>query len=311
MQEHFTIATRGSLLALWQANYIKSKLLTIHPNMTIDLLTIKTSGDLIQHTPLSKIGGKGLFVKEIEEALLDGRADFAVHSIKDVPMVLPDGLLLGCIPQREIASDCFISYHYPTFSDLPKGARVGTSSLRRQSEILARRSDLVVESLRGNVDTRLRKLKEGQFDAIILASAAVKRLNLNATYMVDLAINEFLPAVGQGALGIECLEEAYDVLVCLAELEDSNTRICVEAERAFLRGLNGSCDVPIAAHGTLVSDASLQLDGLVSSLDGQNIVRKVSLGDATDCENLGLALAEDLLTHGGRTILAQLGVVIE
>ena len=308
MQEHFKIATRGSLLALWQARYIRSKLLAINPKLTIDLVTIKTRGDMIQNQPLSKIGGKGLFVKEIEEALLDGRADLAVHSIKDVPMVLPDGFLLGCVPKREVACDCFLSHKYASLSALPKGAKVGTSSLRRKAQLLAARPDLVVENLRGNVDTRLRKLQEGQFEAIILASAALKRLELSAPYMQDLDVEQFLPAVGQGALGIECLAKAYDVLVLLAELEDRDTRVCVEAERAMLRGLNGSCDVPIAAKATLINADKLRLDGLVADLDGRNIVRKEVFGDPSDAEDLGLALAKDLLASGAQEILAKLAL---
>ena len=306
MQEHFKIATRGSLLALWQANYIRSKLLAIKPNITIELVTVKTKGDMILDTPLAKIGGKGLFVKEIEEALLDGRADLAVHSIKDVPMVLPEGFLLGCMPKREIASDCFLSHKFGSISDLPKGAHVGTSSLRREAQLLAMRSDLVIENLRGNVDTRLRKLKEGQFDAIILASAALKRLNFTAPYMADLDVESFLPAVGQGALGIECLEQAYDVLVLLAVLEDRETRVCVEAERAMLRGLNGSCDVPIAGHATLIGSDKVRLVGLVADLDGSTCIRKMIVGEASDAEDLGAALAQELLDAGGREILAKL-----
>ena len=206
------IATRGSQLALWQANHIREALLSLEPDIEVDLSVIRTRGDKILDVPLSKVGGKGLFVKEIEEALLDCSADLAVHSIKDVPMVLPEKLTLGCIPRREVFTDCLVSEKYATLDDLPHGARVGTSSLRRQAQLLALRPDLEILSLRGNVDTRLRKMKEGEFDAIVLASAGMKRLGLSATYMHELDPAGFVPAVGQGALGIECRADDAKIL---------------------------------------------------------------------------------------------------
>ncbi|MBQ7584941.1 MAG: hydroxymethylbilane synthase [Desulfovibrionaceae bacterium] len=305
MQE-LTIATRGSRLALWQAEYVKAKLLQINPDLNIKLSIIKTKGDIIQDVALAKVGGKGLFVKEIEEALLAKTADLAVHSIKDVPMVLPDGLLLGCIPKREVPWDCFLSLNYPSLKDLPLGARVGTSSLRRQAQLKAWRSDLEILSLRGNVDTRLRKLKEGQFEAIILAEAGLKRLGLSAPYEEELKPQVLLPAVGQGALGLECREDAYEVLVLLAELEDRDTRVCVQAERALLRGLNGSCQVPIAGFATLQKDEELKLTGLVAEVDGSKVILSECVGPAHAAEELGLELAQSLLEQGGKEILAKL-----
>ena len=208
MAKHLVIATRGSRLALWQAEHIKACLQEIDPGLDISFNIIRTKGDVMLDTPLAKIGGKGLFVKEIEQALLEGRADLAVHSIKDVPMTLPKGLLIGCVPKRENASDCFLSEKYKSLEDLPQGALVGTSSLRRQAQILARRPDLLIAPLRGNVDTRLERLKAGNYDAIVLATSGLFRLGLHARHMVPFETDEFVPAVGQGALGIECQEDS-------------------------------------------------------------------------------------------------------
>ena len=212
MRKNLVIATRGSQLALWQAEHVKACLESLEPGLNISLRVIKTRGDIILDVPLSKVGGKGLFVKEIEEALLDGSADLAVHSIKDVPMVLPEGLVLGCVPQREICVDCLLSNRYASLDELPRGARVGTSSLRRQAQLLNLRPDLEILSLRGNVDTRLRKMKEGEYDAIVLASAGLKRLGLSADRMHHFEAASFVPAVGQGALGIECRGDDSEVL---------------------------------------------------------------------------------------------------
>lgn len=305
MRDHFTIATRGSKLALWQAEHVRACLLALHPDLRIDLRIIKTKGDIIQDVPLARIGGKGLFVKEIEEALIQGEADLAVHSVKDVPMDLPDGLLLGCVPKREVPVDAFVSYSYPTLEALPEGGVLGTSSLRRQAQLLNSRHDLVIRNLRGNVDTRLRKLKEGEFDAIILAKAALLRLGLHAPYEASILPTQMLPAVGQGALGIECREDAYDVLVLLAELEDSETRVCIEAERAFLRRLNGGCQVPIGGYARMEGE-NLLLTGLLAEVDGSKLITDTLSGDPVDCEKMGNALAESLLERGGREILAKL-----
>ena len=286
------IATRGSQLALWQANHIREALLSLEPDIEVELSVIRTRGDKILDVPLSKVGGKGLFVKEIEEALLCGSADLAVHSIKDVPMVLPEKLTLGCIPKREIFTDCLVSEKYATLDDLPHGARVGTSSLRRQAQLLALRPDLEILSLRGNVDTRLRKMKEGEFDAIVLASAGMKRLGLSATYMHELDPAGFVPAVGQGALGIECRADDAKILALLARL-------------AFLTGLDGGCQVPIGAHADVL-DGMVRLDGLVAECDGSQVLRRAVMGPATEAARLGRDLASDLKQEGAGDILARL-----
>ena len=299
------IATRGSRLALWQAEHVKARLQALHPELAISLSIIKTKGEIIQDVPLATIGGKGLFVKEIEEALLSKKADLAVHSIKDVPMVLPDGLLLACIPKREKPCDVFCSMRYAHFSDLPKNAKVGTSSLRRQAQILHKRPDLTVESLRGNIDTRLRKLAEGQYDAIILAEAGLSRLGLSSPCMERFEPSFLLPAVGQGALGIECREDHYRALCLLAELEDWETRVCVEAERGFLAGLDGGCQVPIAGHALLQGE-TLCLRGLVGEIDGSRLIRAEKSGPSSEARELGLALASEVLDQGARLILEAL-----
>jgi len=306
MRKHLIIATRGSRLALWQAEHVKDLLESLDSQLRVSLNIIKTKGDIIQDVPLSKVGGKGLFVKEIEEALLEGRADLAVHSIKDVPMQLPDGLILGCVPPRETPTDCFLSVQYADVNRLPYGAHVGTSSLRRQAQLLALRPDLRISSLRGNVDTRLRKLEEGEYDAIILASAGLVRLGLTAPYMTPLETDTFLPAVGQGAIGIECREDDYDLLVLLASLEDRTTRVCVDAERAFLAGLEGGCQVPIAGHARLLDEETLFLQGLVAEVDGSRILRGEKKANAADAATLGQSLALALLNKGGRAILEKL-----
>ena len=306
MRNTLTIATRGSRLALWQAEHIKSCLQAIAPELEIRLNVIKTKGDIILDVPLAKVGGKGLFVKEIEEALLNGEADLAVHSMKDVPMELPQGLLLGCVPPRENPTDCLLSCQYGSVAALPQNACVGTSSLRRQAQLLAQRPDLRIESLRGNVDTRLRKLREGVYDAIVLASAGLNRLELTAPCMHSLDPQVFLPAVGQGALGIECREDDYDLFALLAQLEDTPTRVCVEAERGFLAGLEGGCQVPIAGHARLLDDDTLCLEGLVAEVDGSRILRAQKQGHTSQARQWGLELASEILDQGGRAILEKL-----
>ncbi len=306
MRRHLVIATRGSRLALWQANHVKDWLEQLDLALSVSLNIIKTRGDVIQDVPLAKVGGKGLFVKEIEEALLDRRADLAVHSIKDVPMVLPDGLILGCVPPREACTDCFLSMEYSSIEDLPHGAHVGTSSLRRQAQLLARRPDLRISSLRGNIDTRLGKLHTGNYDAIILATAGINRLGLLAPHMVPLEADDFLPAAGQGALGIECLEDNYDLFVLLASMEDGPTRVCVDAERSFLAALDGGCQVPIAANARLVDDEELYLQGLVAEPDGSLILRAEKTGHTADAKKIGEAVATELLDNGAREILSKL-----
>lgn len=299
-----TIATRGSQLALWQAGYIRDNIIRTQPQMHVNILHIKTRGDTILDVPLAKVGGKGLFVKEIEEALLDGRADVAVHSMKDVPMDLPQGLILGCIPLREDAADVLLSARYASIDALPKGARVGTSSLRRQAQLLALRPDLRIHPLRGNVDTRLRKLMENAYDAIVLAHAGLIRLGLSAPHM-RVMDTRFVPAVGQGALGIEYRADRTDVHELLAFLEHNPTRICVEAERGFLAGLEGGCQVPIAGHAVMTGADSFCLEGLVAETDGSRVLREHIHGTAKNARATGYALAERLLASGARNILAR------
>ena len=302
-----TIATRGSNLALRQAGLVKEALENRYGgSVAVDLLVVKTKGDLILDVPLAKVGGKGLFVKEIEEAVLAGRADMAVHSLKDVPMETAAGLCLGVIMERGDPADVFLSHNYASLATLPPGGALGTSSLRREAQSLALRSDLRVASLRGNVETRLRKLAEGEFDAIILAAAGLERLNLSAPYSERLAPDEFLPAAGQGALGIEFREEREDLRELLAFLEHTPTRLCVEAERGFLAGLNGDCKTPIAAHATLKNGGGIELSGLVASRDGVEIIRQSLAGPEHSPRALGLKLAECLKTAGADKILTAL-----
>ncbi len=306
MRKHLVIATRGSRLALWQAEYIKKLLEELDPALRISFNVIKTSGDAILDAPLSQIGGKGLFVKEIEEAILAGRADLAVHSVKDVPMQLPDGLILGCVPKRATPTDCFVSNSFACLDELPIGAHIGTSSLRRQAQLLAKRPDLRISSLRGNIDTRLNKLAENKYDGIILATAGLIRLGLHAPHVFPLPLDDFLPAVGQGALGIECQEDNYDLLVLLSSLEDRATRVCVDAERSFLAKLDGGCQVPIAAHAKMLDDEILSIAGLVGELDGSALLKAQKCGDASTSRELGQSLGQELLAGGAKTILDKL-----
>ena len=296
------IATRGSRLALWQARHIASRLEGRYPGLEVELLKIKTTGDIILDVPLAKVGGKGLFVKEIEEAILDGRADIAVHSMKDVPAVLPQGLKIGIIPKRESRYDLLLSEQFPDLPSLPKGAVVGTSSLRRQSQLLHLRSDLQIQMLRGNLDTRLKKLKEGFFDAIIVAQAGMKRLGFKAAYESELVPPYFLPAVGQGALGIEYASDRPELDEFLGFLDHSSTRYCVSCERAFLAELEGGCQVPIACL-CLQENNRLYATGLVSDLTGARAIRRTRTGKPKDAVRIGVELAKKVLDGGGREIL--------
>ena len=304
--ERIVIATRESRLALWQAEHVKARLEGLYPSCTVELLGMTTRGDQILDRPLAKVGGKGLFVKELETALLDRRADIAVHSMKDVPMTLGDEFALPCISAREVPVDAFVSNRYACLADMPPGAVVGTSSLRRESQLHAMYPMLSVTSLRGNLDTRLRKLDEGQYDAIILAAAGLKRLGLGERIRAELPAEVSLPAAGQGALGIECLADRPEVAAWLAPLNDPETSACVRAERAVARALAGSCEVPLGAYA-LMREGRLWLRGFVAMPDGSRIVRSEREGRAEDAETMGLALADDLRGQGAEEILAQLG----
>ncbi len=296
------IGTRGSQLALFQANWVKTRLEQAHPGIRVTLVKIKTTGDKIQDAPLAKIGGKGLFVKEIEEALLRRHIDLAVHSIKDVPTELPEGLHLAAIPRREDPLDAFISREGVPLKDLPRGARIGTSSLRRQAQLLHFRPDLRLIPLRGNLDTRLKKLIALGLDGIVLASAGLKRLGMEEKITEILPIEISLPAIGQGALGIETRVGDGEVEGRIAFLNDPDSSIAVSAERAFLKRLEGGCQVPIAAHGKIVN-STLQLDGLVGTVDGKKLIRHHLEGPVEQAEALGVELAKVLLRLGAREIL--------
>lgn len=297
------IATRKSPLALWQAEHIKARLEALHAGLTIELVTFTTKGDKILDTPLAKIGGKGLFVKELEVAMLNGDADIAVHSMKDVPMEFPEGLELGVICERENPLDAFVSNQYEKLDDLPEGAIVGTSSLRRQCQIQQLRPDLQIKSLRGNVQTRLSKLDAGEYDAIILASAGLLRMEMQDRIASYLAAEQSLPAGGQGALGIEWRVGDEAVQELIKPLAHEETFACVRAERALNRRLEGGCQVPIAAFATL-NDGKLVMDGLVGAVDGSKILTTHVEGEAQDAEALGVQAAEDLLAQGAGEILS-------
>ena len=299
------IATRESPLALWQAEFIKAELQAAHPGLVVELLGMTTRGDQILDKSLSKIGGKGLFVKELETALLEGRADIAVHSMKDVPMEFPPGLGLSVICQREDPRDAFVSNHFSSLDTLPQGSRVGTSSLRRQCQLRSLRPDLQVIDLRGNVNTRLRKLDEGQYDAIILAVAGLIRLGMASRITQRMSIEQSLPAGGQGAVGVETRSDDEQVNQLLALLNHTDSAECVQAERALNRRLQGGCQVPIACFAIIDPDNAQQLwlRALVGSPDGVQMLRSESRGLRSSAEALGVAVAEDLLAQGAEQIL--------
>lgn len=299
------IATRSSPLALWQANDVKSRLEALHSNMRVELVQIKTKGDKILDTPLAKIGGKGLFIKELEEAMLDGRADIAVHSMKDVPMELPPGFELPVICERDDPRDAFVSNNYTNIDALPQGARLGTSSLRRQSQMQALRPDLEIISLRGNVQTRLQRLDEGNFDAILLAAAGLRRLGLTDRIRDNIAPEQCLPAVGQGAVGIECREGDDKIKTLIAPLNHIDTWDRVTAERAMNRRLEGGCQVPIAGYAELQGD-QLWLRGLVASEDGKEVLFAEATAHRSDAAALGVRIAEELLSQGADRILGEI-----
>jgi len=299
------IATRKSPLAMWQAEHVAARLLEAHPGLEVELVTFTTQGDKILDTPLAKIGGKGLFVKELERAMLDGDADIAVHSMKDVPVDLPTGLYLPVIMQREDPRDAFVSNDYKDFNDLPQGARLGTSSLRRQCQLKEARPDLEILDLRGNVNTRLAKLDAGDYDAIILACAGLKRLGFDDRIRASMSPEVSLPAIGQGAIGIECRNDDANTNNLIAVLDDAETHICVDAERAMNARLGGGCQVPIAGFAEL-KDEQLQLRGLVGRVDGSEILRSAIFGQPSEAASMGTALAEELLARGADTILEAL-----
>ncbi len=305
MKRLIHIGTRGSKLALWQAEWVKSRLEGLHPGLAVELTVIKTKGDKILDVPLAKVGGKGLFVKEIEEALLADRIDLAVHSMKDMPSEIPDGLCIGAVPERESPMDALISREGQTLDDLPRGARIGTSSLRRASQLRRVRPDIDIVPLRGNLDTRLRKLDEGQMAAIVLAAAGIRRLGLDERITQLLPPEIMLPAVGQGALCVETRHEDPEVAQLVAPMESPATRTAVTAERAFLHRLEGGCQVPIAGHATLEDD-QLALTGLVSDLAGQTVFREMQTGPAAQAAVIGRSLADQLLDRGAKTVLDSL-----
>ncbi len=305
MTQTLRIATRKSPLALWQAEHVKRRLLEAHPNLDIELVTMTTQGDKILDTPLAKIGGKGLFVKELEQGMLEGRADIAVHSIKDVPMEFPEGLYLSTILQREEPCDAFVSNNYGNIDDLPKGTIVGTSSLRRRCQLLTKRPDLEIKDLRGNVNTRLGKLDNGEYDAIILACAGLIRLEMEDRIRDRISAEFMLPAVGQGAVGIESRQGDDATLALLSVLDHTDTRDRILAERAFNHRLNGGCQVPIACHAILDGD-TLKMRGLVGEIDGSRILKSAISGSRGNAEKIGTELADDLLAQGAKEILEKL-----
>ena len=300
------IATRESALALWQAEHVRTRLAGLYPHTHVDLLGVTTQGDRIVDRPLASIGGKGLFIKELEVAMAEGRADLAVHSLKDMPMDVAGGFVLAAITAREDPRDAFVSNRYATLASLPEGAVVGTSSLRREAQLRERYPSVKVEPLRGNVNTRLRKLDEGRYDAIILAAAGLKRLGLSDRIADLIDPADSLPAPGQGALAIECRADRPDLLAAFVALADLGTTLATAAERAFSRSLAGNCRTPLAAHGEWLGDR-LWLRGLVASADGREVLRgelDASLDDAEAAEALGAELADDFLSRGAARLLA-------
>jgi hydroxymethylbilane synthase len=302
MMKVIKIGTRGSALAVWQAEWVRSQLLSLHPECHVELVKIKTTGDKILDVPLAQVGGKGLFVKEIETALLEGRVDLAVHSMKDMPAEIPPGLCIGVIPERENPLDVLISRNGHKFEGLPKEARVGSSSLRRGAQVRHARPDITVHPLRGNLDTRLRKLETEGLDAIILAAAGVKRLGLEHRITEYIPDTLMLPAIGQGALSIEVREDDEAIRRLTVPLDHKETRLAVESERAFLAQLEGGCQVPIAGHARVI-EGRVELTGLVAEVDGSVLLRETIEGPVDRGEELGVELAHRLLEQGAREIL--------
>jgi hydroxymethylbilane synthase len=308
MPASIKIGTRASKLALWQANWVQSALNEKFPDQKIELVTIKTKGDKILDVPLAKVGGKGLFVKEIEQALLGGRIDLAVHSMKDMPAEIPDGLCIGAVPQREDPADVLVARDGLAFSKLKRGALIGTSSLRRAAQLQHVRPDISIVPLRGNLDTRLKKLQTENLDAVVLAAAGIKRLELTHRITEYLQADIMLPAVGQGALCIEMRQDDPVIGPMLAALDHPDSRAVVLGERAFLKRLGGSCQVPIAGHGEIVT-ATFALTGLVADVDGSRLIKATLSGPADDTEAIGVQLAEQLIARGADKILEELNTL--
>lgn len=304
MQKLIKIGTRKSLLAMTQSTWIKNQIEDKYPQTKVELVKIVTRGDKILDVPLAKVGGKGLFVKELEEAMLNHDVDIAVHSMKDVPSELPEELHIGIVTKRENPHDAFISKQYASLQELPNGAKIGTSSLRRKSQLAKLRPDLVIEDLRGNLDTRLRKLDEGKYDAIILASAGLNRLKLSERATAYFSEEEMLPAVAQGAVGIELRKADKQLLDNLTFLNHEETAVAVTAERGFLKRLEGGCQVPIAGFAQL-DNGQVTLTGLIASVDGRRVIKKSATGSPDEAESLGVKLAEELLSMGGKEILEE------
>jgi hydroxymethylbilane synthase len=308
VSQRIVIATRGSALALWQANHTKARIEAVMPGLAVELSIIKTSGDMIQDVPLAKVGGKGLFVKEIEQALVDRAADLAVHSMKDVPAELAPGLVIAAVSARETPWDALCARAPVTLETLPQGAKVGTSSMRRQSQLLARRPDLKIEMLRGNVPTRLRKLDEGQFDAIVLAAAGLIRLGLGDRITQQLPLELSIPAVAQGVLAFEVREgDRFTTELVRQAMHDASTALCMAGERAFLARMGGSCQTPLAAHATLRPEGGIRIIGMCGMPDGTRILKAEMAGTAVAPEQamqIGVRLAEDLIAQGAEEILA-------
>ncbi len=310
--EKLVIATRGSQLALWQSNHIKAILEEQNPGLEVELNVIITTGDRIQDKALSKIGGKGLFLKELEEAMLQGEAQIAVHSLKDVPTVMPDGLLLAAITEREDSRDALLSENYANIEALPNGAVVGTSSLRRRMQIQKLRPDLIIKDLRGNVDTRIRKLKEGEFDAIILAAAGINRLSLldAVKHVYPISLEEMIPSMGQGALGIEAVNDA-EVLKIVARLEDEYSRIETTIERSFVDELEGGCQVPIGVNASVLDDGTISIKAILGLPDGTEMLSDSKITSKKDYENIGREMAAEFIQKGAKELLMRAEAMME
>lgn len=306
MKNKITIATRESLLALWQAHYVENRLKEKYPGLVVELLPVTTKGDQILDRPLVEIGGKGLFIKELEVILLEGKADIAVHSLKDMTAECPEGLTIAAVTKREDPRDAFVSNKYKSLAELPAGARVGTSSLRRQAQLLHERPDLEIRSLRGNVQTRLRHLDEGDFDAVILAAAGLKRLGLAERITAYISTEDSIPAAGQGVMAVEARSDDRDTLELLSFLHDHEVASCIRAERAFLAKVGGDCKVPAGIYAVPGGKDRIQVEAFIASPDGKKLYRGKTEGSIAKAENLGSDMAGRLLDEGGRDILEKL-----